>query len=342
MQSSQQTTTALTTLRDEQKTILSRSTTILFNTEQQARSTRKIQKELRRSRNESTKQNATLQRQVTKDTKLVMEKLDELHISTRQRPITERRSDRTIVLGGVNRESALCTLLTLREPLTQAIRRTLEHDRLGASHGYTYHILAEFERLVDSSLQENAAQHPQSTATSLDRWYYSDEVGKSQPAKILTRIFAGKRNDIDGLPYNRAGSNESRLRRIYAKRTIVQETPIGYFVFVIPDPSKGNKQKRVALESKITFIPKSHMHPSVVTARFLQNQNVDFGFKLCTQLNIFQIIEDANQASRMSLYLYGSLEEIDTAFRTGRISPYDTNRHGVLLSHLVGFILLDW
>ena len=55
---------------------------------------------------------------------------------------------------------------------------------------YISWLQSEYENLIASAAQEEATKHPQSTATSLDRWHYSEETKSrhlTTPRRVIGR-----------------------------------------------------------------------------------------------------------------------------------------------------------
>ncbi|OAG10517.1 uncharacterized protein CC84DRAFT_486690 [Paraphaeosphaeria sporulosa] len=292
---------------------------------QQKQATTETQREIRRFRHVSQKQHDSLRRQIGRDTGLIMKKLEDIHFSTSHH-LTKRESNRRILLRGADRETALTSLLLMKEHVRQAAVNHNTYARRGISQQEMNMVLSEFNHLVSSALQETAAQHSESTATSLDRWYYSDSLGGSLLADSIsytTCIDGGKALLSTGLPDGRV--NLAKFSRFW-----VHGTSMGRLVFSIAEILNEDTQDRYAVESQVTFIPRIAIQPVVASIRFSHVRTPNLDLELCIQLNLFRIVED--ERIHEILFTYGLVEDIDTAFRENLITPYDTNASGTILS----------
>jgi hypothetical protein len=285
---------------------------------------------IQRLQHASQKQHDSLREQLGRDTSLIVRKLDEVHVSLSER-LTKRESNRRIFLRGADRETALTTLLLMKEHVRRAVVQNIDCAREAISLQDMNLVLSEFDHLVCSALQETAAQHPDSTATSLDRWCFSEVLGSFSPANFPE---SGSHQDIKqahDLIHTPIERPDGRLRLRKSSRYWWHETAIGTLTFCVTETSNGNTREQDVVESQVMFVPKGQTYPFAATARFTQARKTNFELKLCTQLNIFRVVEDCT--THIELYARGSVEDIDAAFREGRITPYDVDKDtGIILS----------
>jgi hypothetical protein len=69
--------------------------------------------------------------------------------------------------------------------------------------------------------------------------------------------------------------------------------------------------------------------PNSISARFVKSINPGLEPRLYTQLNAFRLVEETDL--HLSLFCDGSIEEIDDAFRSVIISPYDQDYSGSIV-----------
>jgi hypothetical protein len=335
-QSSNRIHSTLEPVRKEQMTIVSQNTSLLSHAVQQKFAARETRREIHRFQHASKKQHDSLGKQLERHASLIVRKLDDVHVSLSER-LTKRESNRRIFLRGADRETALTTLLLMKEHVRRAVVQNIAYDRQGIPQQDTNLVLSELDHLVSSALQEAAAQHPDSTATSLDRWCYSEALERFSPANLPAFGSYQDTNQIHGLTCTPTGRSEGRVNLRKASRYWCHQTAGGDFSFRITETSTGNSQEQDVFESQVTFVPNGQIHPVAATARFIQARKANFELKLCTQLHIFRIVED--YTLHMELYNYGSVEDVETAFRKGIITPYDVLKDlGIILSLYVSNI----
>jgi hypothetical protein len=77
------------------------------------------------------------------------------------------------------------------------------------------------------------------------------------------------------------------------------------------------------IEAGFSFIPQYDICSTSIQGSFMKVSNLGPKPQLYAQLNAFNIIED--WLLHFRLICHGMFEEIDTAFRVGKISPYDVD-----------------
>lgn len=296
---------------------------------QQGQITYDSQKEIRRFRHVSQKQHESLLRQMKRDASFIVDRLENLSVPTPHRP-AKRESNRIIFLRGADRETALTSLLLMKEHVRRASVRNDAYTKRKISQQDMHMVLSEFNHLVSSALQETAAQHPDSTATSLDQWCYAGLPDFS----LLTESMAYGTYSESDYTSTSTGSVDERVNLTRRSRYWDHKTKMGTLVFVIAKKLNKNTQEHDSIESQVTFIPNTMISPVVARLRFTHADMPNLDLKLCTQLNFFRIVQDTDVHEY--LYTRGSIEDIDTAYREHRITPYDTSECGVTLSQYVG------
>ncbi|KAF2440247.1 hypothetical protein P171DRAFT_435078 [Karstenula rhodostoma CBS 690.94] len=334
IQTSTQVISAIGQLQNEQTTIVSQNNTIISHTVQQKQGTRETQREIQRFRHVSQKQHDNLRRQMGRDTNLIVKKLEDIHISSSHR-LTKRESNRRIFLRGADQEKALTTLLLMKEHVRQAAVKNIAYTKEGISQQDMNLFLSEFNHLVSSAVQETAAQHPDSTARPLDRWCYSGSSGGSLPTNYLADNSPWRRDQTHDLTPSLKKRPDGRSSLRTSRRYWIHQTIMGKLIFMITGASEGDIQEQDVVESRLIFIPHAHVHPVVATVRFTQAKNMNVKLQLYTQLNIFRPVSYYDAGVHYALYTHGSIEDIDTAFREGRITPYDVTENGIILSQYI-------
>jgi hypothetical protein len=242
-----------------------------------------------------------------------------------------KRSNRQIRFNGQSREAMLTPLLLLKPRLRSAILNTISQNSDQVSVQELYWLESEFENLVSSAMQEVAAVSQRSTATSFDEWIYQQDVISSMPV-----------GDAHGWPFkpkkrplcaNELSKQTTKCKGIVRKRPKFNSQhlsiilPIGEIHIVVPRPgyvSSNNSDFSDVVEVGFSFLPHSEICPTSIQGRFIKVLNPLEEPQLYAQLNVFNSVED--WSPHLKLIPFGKLEDIDNAFRAGRISPYDMSK----------------
>jgi hypothetical protein len=239
-----------------------------------------------------------------------------------------KRSSRQIRFNGQSREAMLAPLLLLKPRLRSAILNTISQHSDQVSAQELYWLESEFENLVSSAMQEVAAVSQRSTATPFDEWIYQHNVTSS--------ISVGDAHSWPFVPKkrpryaNQLSKQTTRSKGIVRKRPNLNfqhlsiTLPVGEVQIVVPRTayvSPNNSDFSDVIEVGFSFLPHSDICPTSIHARFMKVMNPLEEPQLYAQLNVFNSIED--WSPHLKLIPFGTLEDIDNAFRAGIISPYD-------------------
>jgi hypothetical protein len=248
--------------------------------------------------------------------------------------MTARKSSREIRFNGQSLEAMLSLLLRLKPELHRIILH-LQSEQSGTdSAKHLYWLESEFQNLVSSAMQEVAAVYQGSTATPFDVWVYPRQ--RSSPlstkdscggASISRKRFRDEDKPIDETTVSEGTVKRKRLKS--GGRSFSITAPFGKMQIVVPCPNNvtQNASNRCSVsEVGFSFSPRPDMYSTSIHGRFMKILNCGLEPRLCAQLNAFNIVED--WLPHCSLIRHGTLEEIDTAFRVGKISPYDIDEHG--------------
>lgn len=262
---------------------------------------------------------------------MIVRKLEDIHVSSSYR-VTKGRSNRRIFLRGADREAALVTLLLMKQHVRQAVVKNIDLSGRGISQQEMNLVVSEFDRLVCSALHETAAQHPDSTATPLDSWYYSGALGEGPLANVPAHGIYPNSNQCNNPTLTPSGQPDRKSNFRSRIRRWTHETDAGQVLFSIAETPNGSNQEH-NIESQITFVSNAEKQPLAASVRFTQERNTALELPLHVQLNIFRVVE--NWTFHEYLYCNGSVVEIDAAFREGRITPYDVFEGGIIISFVV-------
>jgi hypothetical protein len=204
---------------------------------------------------------------------------------------------------------------------------------------YLYWLQSEFNNLVSSATQEVAALSKSSTATSFDQWTYyqgsSSCPGKEPQANTLSKL--QNRKTRDKAETQREGSNPTIPRgskRIhYDWEEFKFHSQIGSLRIRVPRSDKASPTNPTTEEVSFCFIPSADICQTSITTRFVKSTQLESESKLYAQINAYRLVED--RRAHLDIYCDGTLADIDDAFRSGIISPYDVDEKGTVLCHRV-------
>ncbi|KAI1520077.1 hypothetical protein Ptr86124_000445 [Pyrenophora tritici-repentis] len=208
-----------------------------------------------------------------------------------------------------------------------ASKRLLSEDGASFSARQVTWLQLEFDNLVASAAQEEAARHHRSTATSLDQWHYSENIVR-HPVKNSQRMIGGPRTEADKhwsvedvyekMPPSKPSTSD--------QPTYTHNTAFGILRVYIPQQATESKVQRTNDEAGFTFTCGIGQSIHAIHVHFLREIFGKSGPRLSAQLNVFTLAE--SEVHYYELFAHGSAEDIDDALRNGVISPYHINREG--------------
>ncbi|CAE7014055.1 hypothetical protein PTTW11_02595 [Pyrenophora teres f. teres] len=304
---------------------LERSKSLLGNSLQVAssiqRDTRRISKVLNAAHRENSNEH-----QKTRD--FLSAKIEDVITAELERlrmPLAERTSNRNIFFFGEHRDMIMAYLLLLKPQLAAASRHLLSEGDASFSARQVTWLQLEFDNLVASAAQEEAARHHRSTATSLDQWHYSENIVR-HPVKNSRRMIGGPRTDAgkhwavedmhEKMPPSKPSTSD--------QPTYTHNTAFGILRVYIPQKATESKVQRSSDEAGFTFTCGIGQSIHAIHVHFLHEIFGQSGPRLSAQLNVFTLAE--SEVHYYELFAHGSAEDIDDALRNGVISPYHINR----------------
>lgn len=293
----------------------------------------------------STNRNALRQHSKTRDqitqgnTKIIhsiCSKIEELPGNLAQTYLTARKNGREVRFNGESLEAMLSPLLLLKPGLRQAIIKLLsQHSELSSAQ-HLYWLQSEFENLVSSATQEVAAISEGSTATPFDTWVYSRKVAsllsiQNSPSRMaISRKRSRHKHELS----NEQTVSEAKVQRKRLKsksQSFSFTLPTGEVQIMVSRPDGGSPSgSRPCDVSEVgfSFSPKPDISSTSIHGRFVKAMDPLPQPRLYAELNAFNVMEDLYPEYYMELIHDGTLEEIDTALRVGKISPYNINKNG--------------
>jgi hypothetical protein len=237
---------------------------------------------------------------------------------------TQTRWMRNIFFFGERRDMIMAYLLLVKPHLETAFRNLLTDGIDRFPPHYVDWLHHEFNHLVSSAAQEEAARHAKSSATSLDRWHYSEET-MPHHSVAPGRVIRDSNTNSDNQEENYANLYLS-APIIAGRLAYTQTTPFGSLRIQSPRRAFRAKLKRPNNEASFTFTCGIGQSVHAIHAHFLRNVASASNPGLCAQLSVFTLAESETHYNK--LFASADVEEIDDALRRGIISPYEINREG--------------
>jgi hypothetical protein len=324
----------ITSVKQIQERLLSgQDTSILQLTQQlektrveQLKATRKSREEHAMTRREVVNGNAA----IITNIQTISSKLDDvrnnaLQVATRAAPV----SNRAISFFGQDRETIQLPLLLIKDHVRRAVLHLLSHHTDKASARHLHWLQSEFDTLLRSVAQEAAAFCGGSTATSFDNWSYSS---KSNGIPYHENSWLAK---YGGGTYRstqrKESSSKSPSRRFKSSLEVFSfSSSIGELHVMAPRSHEGREVNESVDEARILFIARKEISTNSIGARFLKCIDPNIEPRLYIQLHTFRVIDDTELYAE--IFYDSTIEEIDNAFRTGVISPYDKEPYEGLAS----------
>jgi hypothetical protein len=243
-------------------------------------------------------------------------------------------SIRDVFFFGERRDMIMAYLLIVKPHLEVALRNLLNDDIDMFPPHYVSWLQSEYDNLVASAAQEEATKYPQSTATPLDRWYYSEET------KSRHRTASGH---AIGQSRIKPAIREANYANLYLstpaiahRSTYTYTTPFGSLRLQTSHRGSKSRSQRPDGEVSFTFTCGIGRSVHAIHAHFLRNLSGPSSPGLCAQLSVFTLAESETHYNK--LFASANAEEIDGALRRGVISPYEINREGRNLCLYVSFV----
>ena len=248
------------------------------------------------------------------------------------------RADRwmkNIFFFGERRDMIMAYLLLVKPHLEAAFRNLLIDGIDRFPPHYVDWLRYEFDHLVASAAQEEATRHRGTSATSFDRWHYSEET-MPHHSRVSGRAIE-ESNTISDTPEADYANLYLSAPVIAGQRAYTQTTPFGSLRIQSPRRAVKAKFKRPNNEASFTFTCGIGQSVHAIHAHFLRNAANASNPGLCAQLSVFTLAESETHYNQ--LFASAGVEEIDDALRRGVISPYEINREGRNLCLYVSFHL---
>lgn len=274
--------------------------------------------------------------QITRD--IVTAKFDELHLSRAEGSNAAKKSGRNIDFFGSNREMIMAYLLPLKTQLKPIIERLLTQYSKEVSPQDIMWLNSEFQHLLASAAQEAAGRHMGSTATSFDEWGFSEDTFRSLNVSRKAKTGLFESNSKAEPEYDTPGlllKPRKRLKR-YA-RPFTFDLPSGKLQLTLLQRTAHARNLPDDYDIRLSFTATTSDMFSAMDIHFTRDMTRSMHPQLCAQLNVFTTW--AGNPRDADLLKYGTIGEIDTAFREGRLSPYTVDVFGDVVCIFVSTIL---
>ena len=334
-------------IAESQQKLLARQDKSIRNATKQRREMATIRRDLcstsRTFRREHTQTREQIVRSETTVIDTLSSKLHEMHVTTSKSTQSATCSEREITFIGESHESILMPLLLLRDKFRQSALQILSHDVEGISTESLYWLQSEFENLLSSATQEVAALSHGSTATPFDKWTYQRKTDSSSGPR-LHRSTPTLGNT--GITNKRAGTHaiksddNTRRKQLSGAKEFSFCFSLGKLRLKVAranDPSKSNDSVEVV---GFSFIPSMNICTTAIAARFMKVATLGAEPRLYAQLNAYNVVREWPDR-HIKLMWNGKVEDVDAAFRSGTISPYDLHDSLGLICLYVSFVSIS-
>lgn len=342
----------LSIARQTQEEILSKQHAGVVQLTQQLEITRLVREDQVKATRTSQTEHAMTRQEVANGNRTVItnihtmsSKLDDVRNAMSKSPTKARISNRETFFFGQHRDAIIAPLLFMEHQVRQAVLHALSHETEDVSTRHLYWLKSEFDTLVRSAKQEDAASCEGSTATPFDRWNYSP---KADALSDLAGAIEASNSKNDCGSSDTPNQAVRPHRKVYRGRkrfgsaltVLSSSSGIGQLHLMVPRASEATKDAPSINEARIMFIPNKGICFNSISARFVKFIDSNLEPRLYTQLNCFRPVE--SNRPHLDLYYDGTIEEIDSAFRSGVISPYDQYDGHVLCVRVSSLWLLRY
>ncbi|KAI9654924.1 MAG: hypothetical protein M1821_005677 [Bathelium mastoideum] len=259
----------------------------------------------------------------------VKSKIDHLCSTVSRLPAPAKVSKREIFFVGQSPEIALKPFFLMRDHIHSAVLSMRSHRVNQRSLRCVFWLQSEVEDLQSSLIQEVAALSQGSTASSLDRWHYSQQMNSSfkRHPQRRSAFSDGDLKIIDTTRSQRSRSDVvARPKRLLHYEYFSYESPIGRLSIKIPFRRYLAYDYRLLDKVKVFFRTYHGICSTAIAVTFSRPLKDGTEPNLCIQLQALHIVNHNKLHER--LCLRSSLEEIDVAIRKGIVSPFDVDENG--------------
>lgn len=310
---------------------------IIHHVAKHQKNTSLLRKDLQRATNNNRFENAKTRQTIQCGNKNVINtissKLDSLRIAAPRKAMTNNREIHFI---GENRESILTPLLLMKNQVQVAVASALSNHTGDISPQSLFWLQSEFDTLVSSATQEAASFCRGSTATPFDVWTYSAR-GKTNSKttgpsdnSTATEDYDNRRKDkrSESTPGGKTLRRKSRkLFKIFSSSSAVGRLDL---TVVLDTDAAGSPHHTE--EARVSFTPSRAICTTSMSARFIKTRSFCLEPRLYAQLHAFRLVNIKTQNLHWELIRSASIQDIDAAFKSGILSPYDQNRFGVIVT----------
>lgn len=304
---------SLVSILDTETKGLRRQNRIAQTTARTHTQTQRISTDLRRANKSSFTEYKYTQQQVSGLTNEVRG----LRVAIVEKASAAKKIGGKVQFFGENRDMIMGGLRTVHESLTSATDQILSTDKDVHTKRFCFRLEDEVKRLLSSAAQEAAATYTGSTATPFDKWSYTDH--HSIATSERKPICKASSKALRAAPVH----GGDQVRRWKPWQTVKLSTPAGK-VRISYRSHRFNMDGLESLE-ELTFSLSPHDNKAHHIQLYFTYRTVPYRRpQLCAQLNIFTVIphDRSSQLMYWKLFGRGSLSEIDSALRSGTISPY--------------------
>jgi hypothetical protein len=200
-------------------------------------------------------------------------------------PLAPRSPNRDVYFLGERRDMIMAYLLLVKPQLEIITGCILSRNRADISTSHVFWLQSEFDNLVASAAQQEAVRHPQSTATSLDRWHYSEDVviRRKRPKSVKEH----NASDSDAQPSEKEGFAQfprikppSNTQQIFS-----HDSAFGSLRVHVPQPALKPVYKRPSDDVGFMFTCGIGQSVHAINARFLRD--ISAPKNMCTIKRIY-------------------------------------------------------
>ena len=316
----------LSTIRDDQKTILLGQTKAASISIQQNKQTHLMRKDFHLT---VQREHEKTRGQIHQSASRIDSGIENLHKIISKSTTAAPKSRREILFVGERRDTILMPLLLFKDEVRTAIFKILSRNIEQVSSEHLYWLLSEFENLVSSATQEVAALSQGSTATSFDTWSYSQEArafsGIGTASNALNQRGRSQAED-DVRTQNTRSHGVNHRKRLFPEYESFSSTSlVGQLRIAVPRSNKRRRSAHALNEANLSFLPNASICATSIAARFVNVIEDRSKPRLYAHINAFKL--SGKQFKDHGLLRMGSLEEVDAALRSGSLSPYELDEN---------------
>jgi hypothetical protein len=260
---------------------------------------------------------------------LLRDEFKRLQTSLSKNFVCAKRSGNEVYFRGERPDKIIGYLLPIKDELNTTINQILAQSHHGVPIQEMLVLREEFQRLLGSSAQAEAARYSMSTATSFDEWHFPGQEGGPGTSAVERRKCRAQECEepagTENIVYE---PRQMRKRAKLKTQTLSFATHAGKLHLFISQREPKGDDTRNSCDLGLSFTSRAQSF-AIVDILFARSFLHQTRPRICTHLNVSTLVPN----SQINIYwqLFNAnptIKDVDHAIRHGSINPYHIDHMG--------------